>query len=139
MANSRRIGRSRSQVQSPDMAFQDRDDVILRFCGTLRRHQQRRDSVVDPAGNHDLHLIRQFGAERFHDPRMPLIRFISPRGKPTPQRETRTKLARTVTAVSSRRRLVSQVGTRTTGTPKRKVQQCPTIRGPREPAILPRM
>jgi hypothetical protein len=75
------------------MAFQDGDDVILRFCGTLRRDQKRLDSAAGPARNHCLHEVGCFRVKRFHDPCMPPAPLICARGDPTSQRETQTKLA----------------------------------------------
>jgi hypothetical protein len=70
------------------VAFQDCDDVILWFCGTLRRDQKCLDSTVGPARNHCLHGVARLRVEGFHDQRMPRTLFICTRGNLRPQGET---------------------------------------------------
>ena len=82
-----RLPRSRSQVQTPYVTFQNRDDVILRFHGALRRNQERLDSVMGPAGNHYLHEVGRLGVERFHDRSMQRAPFICARGVSIAKRE----------------------------------------------------
>jgi hypothetical protein len=74
------------------VALQDRNDIVLRFSGTLRCDQERLDLVAGPARNHHLHEVGRLRVERFHDPRVLQIQFIWARGKPAPLRETPPKV-----------------------------------------------
>jgi hypothetical protein len=44
--------------------------VIANILARIGGSEQRGNSIVDPTRNQDLHEIRGFGGERFHDPRM---------------------------------------------------------------------